>query len=486
MTNRAVATDSRAMMRLSISLLMATALGCASDVDLPLDLERGADPPASDSPPESPPDSPPESSRPPLGALAWARTDFGDQGYVHDLVWAADGGLLATAPMARPEGDDYLSIRLLTRHQPDGTLDWDVHGNENDFLGVLSPTADGGAVVAISPDDWSEEGPNRPAGLDWYDGDGNLMRSWRAGEHDTEHTLREIDAVQTLPDGRVFWAGQTLDDDFTKFAVVAGLVDTDGQLQWVVTVPSPVEGPYYSGQPTGATLAADGSILMLSSYPITPGAGTYASFVVNFALDGSEVWRTVFGGTGDGNGFEVAPSGNVVVAGNFQGSVTLGDLHLEGDLYGHNHFVAELDPAGQPLGLCSLELPAAIDRDEIGANANTMTVVGEDLVVGGMYYTNTSDAPQLTGYYAATNRLDGSLAAELILPVEVSDQFSGFGPVAADATPEGRLALGGAYSGRVDFGDGEVDSGEDEFGPRSVPFIAVFDPMPGDCDGGVD
>ena len=482
MMSPAVASDSRAMTRLSISLLVATALGCASDIDLPLDVERGAEPP--DSPPAS--DSPPESS-PPLGALAWARTDFGDEGYVHDLVWAVNGGLLATAPMARQEGDDYVSIRLLTRHQPDGTLDWDVHGNENDFHGVLSPTADGGAVVAISPDDWSEAGPNRSAGLDWYDGDGNLVRSWRAAEHDTEHTLREIDAVQTLPDGSVFWAGQTLDDNFEKFEVVAGLVNTDGNLEWAVTVPSPVEGPYYSGQPTHAALAADGTILMLSSYPITPGAGTYASFVVNYALDGSEVWRTVFGGTGDGNGFEVAPSGNVVVAGNYQGSATLGDLHLDGDPYGHNHFVAELDPAGQPLGLSSLELPAAIDRDTIGVNANTMTVVGEDVVLGGSYYTNTSNAPeQLTGYYAATYRLDGSLAAELIFPVEVNDQFSGFGPVAADATPEGRLALAGAYAGRVDFGDGEVNSGEGEFGPRSVPFIAVFDPMPGDCDGDVD
>ena len=454
---------------------MATALGCGSDVQLPLDLERGANPPPSDSP-ES--DSPPESA-PPLGQLAWSRTEFDDPaGYVHDLVWAADGGVLATAPMVGTEDDGYMSV--LTRHEPDGSLDWDVHSNVDDFLGMLSPTADGGAVVAMSPDDWTEEGPNRPAGLDWYDGDGNLVRSWRAGEGDTEDTLREIDAVQTLPDGRVFWAGQTLNDDFTKSRVVAGQVDTDGQLEWAVTVQSPVDGPFYSGQPTHATLAADGTVLMLASYPITPGAGTYASYIVNYALDGSELWRTVFLGTGDGNGFEVLPSGNVVVAGNFQGSMGIGDLRLEGAPYGHNHFVAELDPAGQPLGLSSLELPAAIDREELGVIANTMSAVGEDVVVAGKYYTNTSNAPQLTGYYAATNRLDGSLAAELIFPVEVSDQFSSFGPMAADATPEGRLALGGAYSGRVDFGDGEVDAG-----PGSKAFIAVFDPMPADCGGDV-
>jgi hypothetical protein len=34
----------------------------------------------------------------------------------------------------------------------------------------------------------------------------------------------------------------------------------------------------------------------------------------------------------------------------------------------------------------------------------------------------------------------------------------------------------------VDFGDGEVDSGDGEIFPRSVPFITVFDTMPADGD----
>jgi hypothetical protein len=349
MTTRAVASDSWDMMKLTVSLLMATALGCSSDVNLPLNVE-GA--PPSDSSTDSPPDSPPESS-PPLGQLAWSRTDFTDQGSVSDVVWAADGGVIATVPMLR-DGDGYVPIPLLTRHEADGTLDWDVHGDENDALGALSPTPDGGAVVANSPDSWNE-GPNRLAGLDWYDGDGNMVRSWRAGEHDTEDPLSHIAAVQMLPDGRVFWAGETLKD--SKARPVAGMVDTDGHLEWAEKVPSPVEGPFSGALPTDAAVAADGSVLMLASYPITPGAGTHASFVVNFALDGSEVWRTVFRGTGDGIGLEVAPSGNVVVAGNFDEFVSIGDLRLEGDRYGHNRFVAELDPAGQPLRLGSLELP---------------------------------------------------------------------------------------------------------------------------------
>jgi hypothetical protein len=38
----------------------------------------------------------------------------------------------------------------------------------------------------------------------------------------------------------------------------------------------------------------------------------------------------------------------------------------------------------------------------------------------------------------------------------------------------------------VDFGDGEVDSGDAVLVPRSVPFITVFDKLPADGDGDVD
>ena len=458
------------MMKLTVALLMATALGCSSDVDLPLNVEGG-------------PGARPSDSSPPLGQLAWSRADYADEGYVSDLAWAADGGLIATIPMMR-DGNGTKQIPLITRHEADGTLDWDVQDADSDFLGALSPTPDGGAVVGISPDNWNEEEPIRPAGLNWYDGDGNLVRSWRAGEHDTEAPLSSIGAVQTLPDGRVFWAGETLKD--SKARMVAGMVDPDGQLEWAERVTAPVEGPFSGGGPIDAKLAADGSVLLLADYPITPGAGTYASFVVNLALDGSEVWRTVFGGTGYGRGFEVAPSGNLVVVGNFDELVSIGDLRLEDDTHGHNRFVAELDPAGRPLRLASLELPAAIDRDEIDVSATTMILVGEDLLVGGSYYYSrspNSPTPIGSGYYATTNRLDGSLVTEMIFPVDLDFPFmAGFGPMAADVTEEGRLALAGSYAGRVDFGDGEIDSGDGFLGPRSMPFLTVFDMMPAEGD----
>jgi len=472
------------MMKRIVPILVATALGCSTEVDLPLDLDRDTQPSpeeTADSPPDDPPppDAPP--APPAVGQLAWSRTDFEAPGYVHDIAWATDGGLLATVPMIRVVDGEEEQVRLLTRHAPDGTLDWDVHGNSNDYLGVLSATPGGGAVVAVSPEDWVE-GPTRPAGLDWYDIDGNLTRSWRPADQDTDDMLREIDAVQAFPDGRVFWAGQTLNDDLTVRTSVAGLLDAEGQLEWLVTVPMPVDGDV-EGQPAAAALTADGDIVLLVSYlPPSDDFPSWSSFVVRFALDGSETWRSVFLGSGNGNGIAVAPSGNLVVAGNFEDSVTIGDLDLEDDSSGHHHFVAELDPAGQAVGLNNVAVPGSIDSDEIGVLANTMTMIGSDLVLAGMYYTFSSDSPQLSGYYISSNRLDGDLVAEMTFPVVVSEPLFGFGPIAADATPEGRLALGGSFAGLVDFGDGAVDSGQDDFGPITLPFILAFDPPDPGCN----
>lgn len=464
------------MIRLSVPLfLMATALGCGSDIDLQLDSKRGPATPA-DPAAEPPPEAP---SAPPLGALAWSRTGFGQPGYVHDLVWTTEGGLTATVPMQKEDGNESVRLPLLTSHDPDGALDWEVEASSDEFLGRLSATEGGGVVVAVMPE-WLDVPPGEPAGLDWYD-EGALTASWRPAEGDTEDTLREVHAVQALPDGGVFWTGRTLSDDLGTWTPLAARLDPDRQLLWLVTVPSPNPDDGSSAIHDVA-LTADGDVVAVGSYEQAPPNDNLngSSFVVRFAADGTEAWRLAFLGDAQSNGIAVAPSGNIVVAGVFRGSMTVGDLLLEdrpNGVNGHEHFVVELDPAGEPLRLNHPEIPAAIDSDEIGVIPNSMTILGEDVVLSGMYYTFSSDSPQLSGYYSASNTLDGDLVAEILFPVEVNEQPAGFGPVASDADAEGRLALGGSFGGRVDFGDGEVDSGEDKYGfAISLPFIAVFDP----------
>ena len=76
-------------MKMPFPILLATAFGCASEVDLPLDLDPGAEPPP-DTDPDSPPDpqDPPPDPPPPTDELSWSRTDFPAPGSVEDVVWS--------------------------------------------------------------------------------------------------------------------------------------------------------------------------------------------------------------------------------------------------------------------------------------------------------------------------------------------------------------------------------------------------------------
>ena len=467
MTMVPASTDSQAMMKLIAPVLMVASLGCASDVDLPLDLQ------SEDPTPASPSEPPPDQQSPPLGQPAWSRADFTQQGYVDLVAWATDGGLLATLDLLILGQDD--RERMLARYTADGALEWEVAATTSDYVSALSATSHGGAVIGLSTENPFGE-PARPAGLDWYDAGGNLAASWRADELGTEDMLRRIATVQALPDEGVFWAGATLSDDFERRTTVAGRLDADQKVQWVVPIPEPEGGEAYGFD---VVLAADGDLLMLVSYQVLPYESS--SFVVRLGQDGAEVWRALIDDA-SGEGIAVAPSGNLVVTGHFESSVTMGDLRVEDRSDGHHHFVAEIDPAGQPVGLHQLALPASIDNDEIGAVSNATTMIGDELIMAGHYLTFSSESPQLAGYYATAHGLDGGLRSELFFPTELAQQpGAASGPVAADASADGRLALGGAYSGRVDFGDGEVNSGRDGYGfDLFRPFIVVVDPLPPD------
>ena len=176
------------MMKLIVSVLVAAAAGCAADVNLPLDLQRGG-------------------AGHPIGWPAWSRADFPHQGYVHEVAWAADGGLLASVPM-RTTGSSADHISVLTRHEADGTLDWNVELTGYEYFGPLSATDDGGAVVAIESENYESSGLDGLSALAWYDRDGNQTAIWRAGPHLTRGLLHGITAVRALPDGSVFWAGE--------------------------------------------------------------------------------------------------------------------------------------------------------------------------------------------------------------------------------------------------------------------------------------
>ena len=457
------------MMKMTFPILLAITLGCASDVELPLDLDRGAQPP-----PEMEPDP---SSDPPL-ADEWSRTDFPTQGWIQDLVWTTDGAVVAATPIAADlDAPTQGAAVTLTRYGADGAIEWVAHASPTDLFMNLAAIEGGGVLVATRPDLYGNRSP-QPAGLAWYDADGNLTASWRPSDEVTGDQLVAITSFEPLPDGGVFWVGVA---GLSETVPVAGLLDAERQLQWIVPLPAPAESEV--GEPTDVALTADGGLVVLAGYRPEGSEPSTSSdaYVVQLGPDGGERWRTELVGSGAGAGMRVASSGNLVVAGTFRGRVSVGDLVLEDEPYPPRHFVAEIDPAGEARGVHRIELPAWLVGAENRFRVHAMTMTGEDLVVAGDYFT---DPLVPAGFLATTHRVDGTFVSERIFALqEVVGGAGSIGPMAVGAAPDGRLAAGGAFSGSVDFGDGVVDSGVGENGyPLTRPFVAVFEPGGTDVD----
>jgi Beta-propeller repeat len=171
--------------------------------------------------------------------------------------------------------------------------------------------------------------------------------------------------------------------------------------------PNPTMGPYtYAsayGNPAGKAgetrvglaVAADGAGNMLIagafSASITFGAitlngpGATNVFAAKLAPDGTPIWAKVFGsGTNvSARGVAVDPQGNIVLAGQFFGSVNFGGQSFQS--VGPNFddvFVAKLDPQGNHLWSKSFG-----DKDSQFANAVAVGPTGDIAVVGGFQST---------------------------------------------------------------------------------------------------
>lgn len=470
------------MKKMTFPILLATTLGCASDVDLPLDLDRGAEsPPATDpdpDPPSDPSDPPPDPPDPPpsVDDLLWAKTDFPEWGAASDVAWTTDGGLVAAVALHRwlytPYVHDERVSATLARHDADGALAWEVNASAGFLFTDVAATPGGGVAVGVRQDFMTIDDA-QAGGIDWYDASGSLTASWRPTSEETGlEPLFNIYKIQPLPDGSVFWAGMTGSVPDSPGRSAVGLVNADRQLQWVVDMDSPFPGD--TGGVSDVALAADGDIVVLAYSRYNDGDSTPPiSHVIEFGPDGSEHWAAYFY-EGQAEHVVVTPSGGVIAVGTvgLAGMVAVeGGLQLWGEDPDEPAFSLELNPAGRPVALRQVELPASIYSGGDDVVVHDATMRGDDLVVAGTY-----DSGDAHGYFVTTNHLDGGLATEMLFPVRDGERYGDPGPRAAEVSPDGRLALGGDFSGFVDFGDGEVGSGRDEGGyVRAVPFIAVFE-----------
>ena len=449
------------MTKTTFPLLLVAAMGCASEVDLPIDPDRGEEAP-SDPDPDPDPD-------PPLPEDEWSRADLSAQGSVQSVVWTTDGAVVAITPRAGEDNPLSGVGRTLTRYGADAAVEWVVDASPTDTFVTLAAVDEGGVVAAIRSD------VSSPGGLAWYDAHGNETASWRPSDDLTGGFLYVITSVQVLPDGGVFWVGVTVSTGSSR---VAGLLDAERQLQWVASLPvAPAE--YSMTGPGYAALTGEGGFVALARYApdedreLDKPRGAY---LVELGPDGDQRWRTDIVGAPYIDGLGATSSGNLVVTGSFSGAMSAGDLVLESDPYESVHFVAEIDPRGRARGLHPIELPTAPDGAERDFKLQAMTVMGDELVIAGEFFTpNTLHGPD--GFRATSHQLDGALLSERIFAVQIAEvNGGGTGPLAIDAAPDGRIAAGGDFGGSVDFGDGVVDGGVDDRGfSLSRPFVTVFE-----------
>ncbi|XXX77583.1 hypothetical protein WMF30_02245 [Sorangium sp. So ce134] len=222
-----------------------------------------------------------------------------------------------------------------------------------------------------------------------------------------------------------------------------------------------------AAEQAGVGLAVDGSgdivLIGSTSGPVDFGAGAAPHqggtdvFLARFDASGARRWDKLFGDSGsqEGRGVTLGRDGSAVMAGNFGGSITFGDMPLN-SAGGVDIFLAKLNAAGEHTW--SRRYGGTNDQHVNGLAidaSDSLAVVGYftgTLGLGGLCTSMTSAG----GYDAFVAKLDptgvclwsrraGGLAEE---------QF-GYG-VASD--PEGGVVATGSFSGSADFGTGQKTS----------------------------
>ncbi len=194
-------------------------------------------------------------------------------------------------------------------------------------------------------------------------------------------------------------------------------------------------------------------------------AGQNDVFVAKLAPDGSHLWSKRFGGALDemAQGIAVAPTGDLMIVGRFQGTVSFGgaDLVSAGD---YDAFVAELDPSGATV--CSARFgDAAVDlATEVAAEDD-----GDFDVIGMFFGTIDLGAAAFTSggdrdvFFARLGGGGCSPFAAKSFPGPGGDYGWSIASIAGSG-----VVLGIDSNGSLDFGGGVLSNagGDDAFIPR--------------------
>lgn len=234
------------------------------------------------------------------------------------------------------------------------------------------------------------------------------------------------------------------------------------------------------GYDQGNAIAADdqGNVFVtgyigVSSVGVDFGGGPLSSvggsdaFLVKYSATGGHVWSKRFGDTGNDNGMAVAAdgSGNVFVAGTFEGTVDFGGGRLTSSGL-RDIFVAKYSASGQHLwskrfGNSGDDVAYAIAVDSSG-----------DLALAGKYQGSINfgggNLSSAGGDDAFLVKLGGGSGSH----VWSKDFGAGSGDTATGVSVDGsrNVVVAGYYSGSVDFGGGAISSlGVDVFVAKYSP-----------------
>lgn len=222
----------------------------------------------------------------------------------------------------------------------------------------------GGVKGAISVDfgDGPLDSTNGAAFLVKYDRDGNTL--WSQQWEGTEVTqYPSIFAVDTDSAGNIYIAGQGEDSvAFGNETLVDGLMvaklSPDGDVLWVENYPE--------GSATRIKVAPDGSVVVSglfngNSFSIgndfLEPTGRDDIFLAKFSgSDGAPMWARDFGSVQDDEitGIDISPTGDIVVAGQYESSMNIGAISLShhgivSNSYYYRLFFARFNSSGTPV-----------------------------------------------------------------------------------------------------------------------------------------
>ncbi|MDC0748899.1 SBBP repeat-containing protein [Polyangium mundeleinium] len=227
----------------------------------------------------------------------------------------------------------------------------------------------------------------------------------------------------------------------------------------------------------GLAIAVDamGNVLVAGNFTgtIDFGGGTLTSaagidvFVAKFTAQGNHVWSKAYGGTGDqtATGLAVDTQGNAFVTGNFANTITIGATTLT-SAGADDFFVAKLDAAGNEL--FAKGFGATFTQQSSGVAVDS---AGNVLVTGAFSGTFSWGMTMLTGagnldvYVAKMDNAGNPLWAKGFGSAQNQQGLD----VATDAA--GNVIIVGAMENVADFGGGQFVSvgGEDVFVAKFGP-----------------